>query len=88
LHRFVYNRFYIDEIYQFVTHKIIFACISKPVDWFDHHIVDGFINSLAKITNTTSDRIRGFQSGGIQQYSMVFLIGVLVLIVILLLIYN
>jgi NADH-quinone oxidoreductase subunit L len=73
-------------MYQFVTHKIIFACISKPVNWFDHHVVDGFMNGLAKVTQTTSVGIRGFQSGRIQQYSMVFLSGVLVLIVILLLI--
>ena len=25
-----YHRFYIDEIYQFITHKIIFGCISRP----------------------------------------------------------
>jgi NADH-quinone oxidoreductase subunit L len=86
IHNLVYHRFYIDEIYQFVTHKIIFACISTPVTWFDRHVVDGFMNSLAWITQKTSLRIRGFQSGKIQQYSMVFLSGVLVLIVILLLI--
>jgi NADH-quinone oxidoreductase subunit L len=86
LHRVVYNRFYIDEIYQFVTHQIIFACISTPVAWFDRHVVDGLMNLLARITHTTSDRIRGLQSGKIQQYAMVFLSGIIVLIVILVLI--
>jgi len=85
LHRLVFNRFYIDEIYQFVTHKIIFACISKPIDWFDHHIVDGVMNGLAWMTQTSSYQIRGFQSGKIQHYSMVFLGGILVIIVVLLL---
>jgi NADH-quinone oxidoreductase subunit L len=86
LQRVVFNRFYIDEIYQFVTHKIIFACISTPVAWFDRNVVDGFMNSLAWITNETSERIRGFQSGNIQHYTIIFISGILVLIVLLLLI--
>jgi NADH-quinone oxidoreductase subunit L len=86
LYRAAYDRFYIDEIYQFVTHKIIFNCISTPLAWFDRHVVDGFMNLLAKITHTTSSGIRGFQSGQIQQYSIVFLSGIVALIIILLLI--
>ena len=46
LHKAAYHRFYIDEIYQFITHRIIFAHISTPIAWFDRHIVDGFINLL------------------------------------------
>ena len=80
-----YNRFYIDEIYQFVTHKIIFNCISAPLAWFDRHVVDGFMNGIASMTQSISYRIRGLQSGNVQQYSMVFLGGALVLVIILLL---
>lgn len=79
-----YNRFYIDNIYQFITHKIIFGCISAPIAWFDKHVVDGFMNFLAWATDAVSDEIRGLQSGHIQQYSMVFLGGALLLIVIIL----
>ena len=35
-----YHRFYIDEVYQFITHKIIFRCISKPIAWFDRHVIE------------------------------------------------
>jgi len=86
LYRAAYNRFYIDEIYQFVTHNIIFNCISTPLAWFDRHVVDGFMNLIARITHTTSVGIRGLQSGHIQQYSIVFLGGIVGLIIILLLI--
>lgn len=79
-----YNRFYIDNIYQFITHKIIFGCISAPIAWFDKHVVDGFMNFLAWGTDAISDEIRDLQSGNIQQYCMVFLGGALALIVILL----
>ena len=53
LHKAAYNRFYIDDIYQFITHKIIFRCISTPIAWFDRHVVDGFFDFLAWATNTT-----------------------------------
>ena len=86
LYKAAYRRFYIDEIYQFVTHKIIFNCISRPIAWFDRHVVDGFMDSLAWITNVTSSKIKGFQSGAVQQYTIVFLSGALVLIIILLLV--
>ena len=78
-----YHRFYIDEIYQFITHKIIFGCISRPIAWWDRHVVDGFFNFLAWSAETTSDEIRGLQSGRIQQYALVFLLGALALILIL-----
>ena len=80
-----YHRFYIDEIYQFITHKIIFGCISRPIAWWDRHVVDGFFNFLAWSANATSDEIRGLQSGHVQQYAFVFLLGTLALILILLL---
>ena len=80
-----YHRFYIDEVYQFITHKIIFGCISRPIAWFDRHVIDGFFNFLAWSANATSDEIRGLQSGQIQQYTYVFLLGTLALILLLLL---
>ena len=80
-----YHRFYIDEVYQFITHKIIFGCISRPIAWFDRHVVDGFFDFLAWSANATSDEIRGLQSGQIQQYTYVFLLGTLALILLLLL---
>ena len=85
LHTAAYHRFYIDEIYQFITHKIIFGCISRPIAWFDRHVVDGFFNFLAWGTQETSWNIRGFQSGRVQQYTYVFLIGVLVIVLVSLL---
>ena len=86
LHKAAYHRFYIDEIYQFVTHKIIFRCISTPIAWFDRHVIDQFMNFMAWSTNACSEEIRGLQSGNVQQYARVFLSGALLLLIILLLI--
>lgn len=85
LYKAAYHRFYIDEIYQFVTHRIVFQCVSAPIAWFDRNVVDGFFNFIAWGTHATSDEIRGLQSGHVQQYTYVFLLGVLALILILIL---
>ena len=74
-----YHRFYWDELYMFVTHKIIFAGICKPIAWFDRHVIDGSMNGLAYVTNKASWAIRGFQSGNIQMYVWWYLLGVLLL---------
>lgn len=83
LHRWAYKRFYMDEVYQYITHRIIFAHISKPIAWFDRHIVDGFFNFLAWGANALSFRIRGLQSGSVQGYAYVFLLGTLILLTIM-----
>lgn len=70
-----YNKFYFDELYLFITKKIIFRYISTPVAWFDRHIVDGTMNRIAEVTQQVSFRIRGFQSGQIQKYAFVFVSG-------------
>jgi NADH-quinone oxidoreductase subunit L len=72
VYRTVYNKFYIDEIYLFVTKKIIFNLISRPVAWFDRHIVDGTMNGVAWVIEKTSYRIKGLQTGQVQQYGFVF----------------
>ncbi len=74
-----HHRFYWDELYQFITHKIIFGCISRPIAWFDRHIIDGAMDGLAIVTNKASYAIRGLQSGKIQMYVWIYLIGVLLL---------
>lgn len=83
LHRWAYKRFYMDEVYQYITHRIIFVHISKPIAWFDRHIVDGFFNFLAWGANALSFRIRGLQSGSVQGYAYVFLLGTLILLAIM-----
>ena len=74
-----YNRFYFDELYIFITHKIIFNLISRPIAWFDRHIIDGTMDMFATVTNKTSEVIKGFQSGNVQSYVWIYLVGVLLL---------
>jgi NADH-quinone oxidoreductase subunit L len=84
LHQAAYKRFYQDEIWQFVTHKIIFRCVSTPIAWFDRHVVDGTFNFMAWGANEAGESIRPWQSGDVRQYAVWFLTGTIALTLILL----
>ena len=73
------HRFYWDELYMFITHKIIFNGICRPIAWFDRHIIDGTMDAFATVTNKASYAIRGLQSGQVQMYVWIYLIGALLL---------
>ncbi len=72
-----YNKFYIDEIYIFITKKIIFNLIAKPAAWIDKNIVDGLVNATGDGTGLISEKIKGLQSGKVQQYAVYSLLGVI-----------
>ena len=78
------HKFYIDEIYLFITKKIIFNGISRPVAWFDRHIIDGFMVGIGTVTESLSYRIKGMQSGQLQHYAFAFVAGALALVLSLL----
>ena len=79
-----YKRFYQDEIWQFVTHKVIFRCVSTPIAWFDRHVIDGTFNFMAWGANEAGESIRPWQSGDVRQYVVWFLTGAVALTLVLL----
>ena len=84
LHEAAYRRFYLDEVWMFVTHKIIFRCISTPIAWFDRHVIDGTFNFMAWGANAAGETIRPWQSGDVRQYAVWFITGTIALTLILL----
>ncbi len=81
LYKLAVHKFYIDEIYLFITKRIVFNLIGKPAAWFDRNVVDGMVNLTGSITLQVSNGIKKFQSGRVQQYAVYFLTGVILLAV-------
>lgn len=79
LHKAASHRFYVDEVYMFITKKVIFNNISTPIAWFDRHVIDATMNGFANVTQWTSRRIKGFQSGEVQHYAFVILLGAIMI---------
>ena len=77
LYRAAYRKFYIDEVYLFITRKIIFNGMGRSAAWFDKNIVDGFMNGLASVTSKISESIKGLQSGKVQNYALYFFGGII-----------
>jgi NADH-quinone oxidoreductase subunit L len=68
LYRATYSKFYVDEVYQFVTHKVVFALVSAPLAWFDRRIVDGTMDLTAQVTQLGGTWLRRASSGRLQTY--------------------
>jgi NADH-quinone oxidoreductase subunit L len=81
-YRWTYNKFYIDELYLFITKSIIFKRVCQPIAWFDRHVIDGTMNGIAWTTVKTSNSIKGLQSGQLQKYGFIFISGVLMLVLV------
>jgi NADH-quinone oxidoreductase subunit L len=82
LYKTAYKKFYIDEIYLFITKKIIFNCIGRPAAWIDKNIVDGLMNAIAATTAKVAELVKGIQSGKVQNYALYFFAGIVGLAVI------
>jgi NADH-quinone oxidoreductase subunit L len=79
LYKTVYQKFYFDELYLFITKKFLFNLIARPAAWFDKHVVDGSMNALASGTARISAVIKGLQSGKVQSYALYFFGGIMAL---------
>ncbi len=81
LYKVAYHKFYIDEIYLFVTKKVLFNLVGRPAAWFDRNVVDGLINLTGNTTQAVSEGIKKLQSGKVQLYAAYFLSAAIVLVV-------
>jgi NADH-quinone oxidoreductase subunit L len=76
-----YHKFYFDELYLFITKKIVFNLIGRPAAWFDRNIVNGFVNATGNTTEKVSTKIKRIQSGKVQQYGLYFLVATIAMAV-------
>jgi NADH-quinone oxidoreductase subunit L len=101
-HRLVYNKYYVDEIYELIFVRGGLA-LFRLTAWFDNNVIDGIVNLsaavvrawawiggkfdtwvvdgavnlVATITQFTGRRIRNLQTGAINAYLYVVIMGVL-----------
>jgi len=88
IYRVTYQKFFIDEIYLFITQNVIFQFVSRPLAWFDRHVVDGSMNFIGNTTVYLSGAIKRIQSGHVQLYIWLFSAGALLLTIAVLYLTN
>ncbi len=78
-YKWTYHKFYFDELYLFITKKILFGVVGFSAAWFDKHIVDGTMIGIGNVTVAISNKVKGMQSGKFQDYAMSFVGGSVVI---------
>lgn len=79
LYTWTSHKFYFDEIYLFVARNIFFKNVAAPIAKFDKKIVDGTMEGIGNKTVLISKKIKGLQSGKVQDYAFGFMGGVVIL---------
>ncbi len=84
MYTILWNKYYVDEVYEFSVVKPIKTASDKLL-WkgFDVNIIDGLVNGSAKLFAWISSWMRKIQVGFVQSYAMVFVIGIIVILGIL-----
>jgi len=82
-YRTVKRKFYVDEVYLFITHSIIIKYVSRPIAWFDRHVVDGGVNLSAWTTRALGARLRQTQTGQVQTYGLWYVAGLMLVLLVL-----
>ena len=73
------NKFYVDEIYQkYILDPFVWAG-ENIVHRFDQKVIDGFINGLAAATSSIGDSLKKLQTGLVQNYMLIVVIGVVLI---------
>ncbi len=71
LERIIYNKYFIDEIYNTVFVKSYNYLSEHVLFWFDRVIVDGIVNSFGEMAITSGKTVKRLQNGNISFYLFV-----------------
>ncbi|WP_027363537.1 NADH-quinone oxidoreductase subunit L [Desulfotruncus alcoholivorax] len=82
VYRMLYNKYYIDELYLWFNHALVDGT-AKLFYLFDIYVVDGIVNGIGAFARLSGDGLRVFQSGRLQNYVLVFFLGVLAVAVLM-----
>ncbi|GCE25649.1 NADH-quinone oxidoreductase subunit L [Dictyobacter alpinus] len=82
VHRVLFNRYYIDDLYNLITNYVILGGVSKLSQLFDTYVVDGIVNGVARGVTGLGQGTRRLETGRVQTYMLGFFGGVAVLAIV------
>lgn len=80
LHKVLFNKYYIDEFYTRMGEIFVYGG-ARVMYWFDIHIINEFVDLLARFTGKSGDALKYTEDGQVQSYAMYMIAGVLILVV-------
>jgi NADH-quinone oxidoreductase subunit L len=84
VYRIVANKYYVDELYDEIIVKPFYWVSDMFWKLFDIRIIDGAVNGTAAVFRGMGQGLRRIQTGYVQEYIVMFLIGVISIFAVLL----
>ena len=78
IYKLLYNKYYVDEIYNAAFVKPMVNGSRAVYDTFDLKVIDGTINGTAAATGFAGKALSFIQSGLVKDYALVILLGVVI----------
>jgi NADH-quinone oxidoreductase subunit L len=79
-YRVLLNKYYIDELYDFVVVRPFTVISQALAQFFDLQVIDGAVNGIAAAARGLSAVWRGIQTGNVQHYLIGFVAGTVALL--------
>lgn len=80
----VYNKYYVDELYENIVTKPLNRISSFFSIWFENNVVDRLVNGVGEGVNTLSGQFRQLQTGNTGFYIVSMVVGIVVMFVMML----
>ena len=80
LYALLRDKWRVDELYDALVVRPVFAVADVAARFFDPWIVDGAVNGTGAVVAALSGRWRRLQTGNLQHYALSFLVGAIVLL--------
>ena len=80
IHQFLFNQYYINELYQWIYEKVVLN-ISYLFNWCDRNVVDGIFDNTTSFISRIGDKLRLIHSGRVQNYALIFFITIALIII-------
>jgi NADH-quinone oxidoreductase subunit L len=80
LYAFLRDKWRVDELYDAIIVRPVFAFADFGARLFDPYVVDGSVNGLGALVRALSDGWRRFQTGNLQHVALSFVAGALLLL--------
>lgn len=80
LYELLYNKYFVDEIYQAVFVEGTLALATFCYAFFDVVVIDGIVNGVGYLVRSVGAGLRRFQTGQVQAYALSILLGAVILV--------
>ena len=78
----LYRKYFIDELYEgLFVRRLFYRLFARLTDWLDRNLVDGIVDLSAWLTRQIGRLVAQFQTGQVQFYGAVIVLGAVLILV-------